>query len=380
MNIRISKSQLNESIQHALKAVTSKTTIPILSGIKLDAGSHGLILTGSDTDISIQSFLEPEKDGQSVVEVIRPGSIVLPARFFSEIVKKLPSDEVEIELKENHQTTIRSGSSEIQIMGMDPEEYPLLPELDENQMIRIYSDLLKIMIRQTSFAVSTNESTPILTGVLWSLTQNGLKFTGCDRHRLATREANIELDPRPQFHNIVISGRTLNELSKLLPDQNTLIEIVVEENQILAKIGHILFYSRILDGAYPDTSKLIPASFQTEIVVETKALADAIDRAYLLSREDKTNIVKMIMNEDKTLEISSSSTELGKLTETIPTDKLEGQLLKISFNSKYMLDALKAMDSERIHIGFTGAMQPIIIKPVDYSGLLQLILPYRTTG
>ncbi|MCL6458156.1 MAG: DNA polymerase III subunit beta, partial [Gorillibacterium sp.] len=306
------------------------------------------------------------------------GSIVLPAKFFGEIMRKMPSQEIEIEVKPPFQATIRSGTSEIQLMGLDPEEYPQLPQVEEKKMISIASDLLKTMIRQTSFAVSTSESTPILTGVLWNLNKDGLKFLSCDRHRLAQRETPLMTEESQHFYNIVISGKTLNELSKILPDQNAITDIVVSDNQLLFRMNNLLFFSRILEGTYPDTSKLIPQNFQTELVVNGKQLTEAIDRAYLLSREEKTNIVKLIMNEDQTIEISSSSSELGRVTETIPVDKLTGELLKISFNSKYMLEALRVIDTESIRLGFTGAMSPIIIEPLGETKLLQLILPYRT--
>lgn len=380
MKLTILKDYLTESIQHVSKAISSKTTIPILTGIKIDATTSGVTLTASDTDISIQSFTPNENEEIEIIELYQPGSVVLPAKFFMEIIRKLPSQKIEIEVRDHFQTIIRSGSSEIQIMGLDPEEYPLLPQLEESKMIQIPSDLLKTMIKQTSFAVSTNETTPILTGVLWHVQDGKLKFIACDRHRLASREISLDLDVAQSFHNIVISGRTLNELSKILPDQNTLIDILVSDNQVLFKMNSILFYSRILDGTYPDTSKLIPQLFQTELVVNTKELADAIDRAYLLSREDKTNIVKLVMLEDETIEISSSSSELGKVTEQLSLQSFKGERLRISFNSKYMLDALKVMDSDYIHIGFTGSMQPIIIKPEDQANILQLILPYRTTN
>ena len=242
------------------------------------------------------------------------------------------------------------------------------------------SEILRAMIKQTSFAVSTTETTPILTGVLWGLADNKLKLVACDRHRLATREVVLETAEEQQFNNIVIAGKTLNELNKILPENNTLIDIVVSDNQILFKLHNILFYTRILDGTYPDTSKLIPQNFQTELVINTKQFIDSIDRAYLLSREDKTNIVRMIMKENQMIEISSSSSELGKITESIPANHITGDLLRISFNSKYMLDALKVLDSEYIRMGFTGAMSPIIILPEDGVNMLQLILPYRTTN
>jgi len=380
MKLTILKDHLIESIGHVSKAISSRTTIPILTGIKIDATLSGVTLTASDTDISIQSFTPTENGNIKIIDLFQAGSVVLPAKFFVEIIRKLPSQNIEIEVGQHFQTTIRSGSSEIQIMGLDPDEYPLLPEIEENKMIRLPSDLLKTMIKQTSYAVSTNESTPILTGVLWNISGNNLKFIGCDRHRLASREVTIDNDAAANLQNIVISGRTLNELSKILPDQNSLIDIVISDNQVLFKIHSILFYTRILDGTYPDTSKLIPQSYQTELVVPTKELAEAIDRAYLLSKEDKTNIVKMIMREDQTIEISSSSSELGKVTEQIELQSIKGDLLRISFNSKYMLDALKVLDSDYIHIGFTGAMQPIIMKPEDTTNIIQLILPYRTTN
>ncbi|MDB5055692.1 MAG: dnaN [Bacilli bacterium] len=380
MKLIILKHQLNEAIQHVSKAISSRTTIPILNGIKIDASSQGVTLTASDTDISIQCFVPLEENNLQIIQIFRPGSVVLPAKFFMEIIKKLPVEEIEIETQSNFQTIIRSGSSEIQMVGLDAEEYPLLPRIEQNKMITMASDLLKSMIKQTAFAVSTTETTPILTGVLWGLADQKLRLVACDRHRLATRETNMETSEDQQFNNIVISGKTLNELNKILPDQNSLVDIVVSDNQVLFKMQKILFYSRILDGTYPDTSKLIPHNFQTELVVNARKFTDAIDRAYLLSREDKTNIVKMIMQEDKTLEISSSSSELGKVTEMIETDQITGELLKISFNSKYMLEALKVLDSEFIRLGFTGAMSPIIIKPEDGMNILQLILPYRTTN
>lgn len=380
MKLTVLKEYLNESIQHVSKAISSKTTIPILTGIKIDVDTTGMTLTASDTDISIQSFIPMEKNEIQVIDLKQPGSVVLPSKFFVEIIRKLPAQHIEIEVKDQFQTTIRSGSSEIQLVGLDPEEYPIMPGIEENKSIQIPSDLLKTMIKQTSFSVSTNEATPILTGILWTIAGGKLKFTACDRHRLASRETNIDTDPDFTLNNVSISGKTLNELSKILPDQNTLIDIVFAENQVLFKMSNILFYTRILDGTYPDTSKLIPQTFQTELVVNTQQLSDAIDRAYLLSREEKTNIVRLVMREDSTIEISSSSSELGKVTEELNTYSLTGELLRISFNSKYMLDALKVMDSEKIVIGFTGAMQPIILRPEEDHGLLQLILPYRTTG
>ncbi len=379
MKLTILRGDLNEAIQHVSKAVASRTTIPILSGIKVDAGYNGVTLTASDTDISIQSFIPLETQEKTIVTVERTGSVVLPAKFFVEIVKKLPHEEVHIEVGERFQTLIRSGATEIQLVGLDPEEFPILPSIQEDQVVTIPGDLLRDMIRQTVFAVTTNESTPILTGVLWNLQDGNYKFVATDRHRLASRTATVNAGD-VRFSNIVISGKTLNELAKIVPDQNVNVDIVVADNQVLFKLGNVLFYSRMLDGTYPDTSKIIPQSFKTELILNTKQLSEAIDRAYLLSREEKTNIVRLTTTETGGIEISSSSSELGKVTEQLDVTELRGEPLKIAFNSKYMIDVLKVLDSEELFIGFTGAMSPIIIKPRDHEHSLFLILPYRTTN
>lgn len=380
MKLNITKTELNEAIQHVSRAISPRTTIPILAGIKIDAHADGLTLTASDTDISIQSFIPISKDDRDIVELERAGSVVLPAKFFVEIVRKLPEEQVELEVYEGFRTMIRSGATEIQLHGLDPEEFPVLPVLDESRLFSISSDLLKTMIRQTVFAVSANESTPILTGVLWTLEDNVLRFVATDRHRLASRRVQLDNGDGLTFKNVVISGKTMNELAKLIPEQDTTIDIVVSENQVLFKMDSILFYSRVLDGMYPDTTRIIPEQFKTEIVVETKRLLDAMDRAYLLSREEKTNIVNLNTEENETIVISSSLSELGRITEQCAVEHLQGESLKISFNAKYMLDALKVIDSDQIYLGFNGAMSPILVRPVDDNRLLNLVLPYRTSG
>jgi len=379
MEFTILRNELNEAIQHVAKAVASRTTIPILSGIKVDASFSGITLTASDTDISIQSFIPTETASKTIATVKKPGSVVLTAKFFVEIVKKLPHEEVHIEVGDRFQTMITSGATEIQLVGLDPEEFPVLPSVQEDQVVSIPGDLLRDMIRQTVFAVTTNESTPILTGVLWNLHDGVYKFVATDRHRLASRTAPVDASD-VRFSNIVISGKTLNELAKIVPDQNVMVDIVVAENQVLFKLGNVLFYSRMLDGTYPDTSKIIPQSFKTELVLNTKLLSDSIDRAYLLSREEKTNIVRLTTTESGGIEISSSSSELGKVTEQLGVVDMRGEPLKIAFNSKYMLDVLKVIDSEELFIGFNGSMSPIIIRPNDHDNSLHLILPYRTTN
>jgi DNA polymerase-3 subunit beta len=275
---------------------------------------------------------------------------------------------------------IRSGSTDIQMVGLDPEEFPVLPSIEQGDVLQIHGDLLKSIIRQTIFAASTSEQTAILTGALVNFQDQQLRFVATDRHRLAYRTAKVDSNPELRFSNIVLSSKTLNELSRLIPDASALVDMVVADNQALFKIGNVLFYSRLLDGIYPDTSKIIPQSFKTELIVDTKKITDAIDRAYLMSREEKTNIVRLVTLDNGGIEVSSSSSELGRVTEQLEAFSMEGDPLRIAFNSKYMLDVLKIIDSEQLNIQFNGAMSPIIIRPVDHPHSTYVILPYRTTG
>lgn len=380
VKLTIAKNELNHAIQNVAKAISARPAIPILGGIKIDVNHQCVTLTASDTDISIQSFIPVEQDGKIIAEIEKPGSVVLPAKFVVEIVKKLPSDQVSIEVSNLFQTLIRSGSTEIQMVGLDPEDFPILPSIEQNEILAVPGDLIKSMIRQTILAASTSEQTPILTGVLWNLQQGQLKFVATDRHRLASRHTQVDASEQLRFSNIVIAAKTLNELYKLIPDTSEPVDIVVADNQVLFKLDQIMFYTRILDGIYPDTSKIIPSSYETEVVLDTKNLMDAMDRAYLMSREEKTNIVRVTTLDNGMIEISSSSTELGRVTEQIEVIDYKGDPLRIAFNSKYMLDVLKVIDSEKIVIGFTGAMRPIIIRPVDHDFSTYIILPYRTTG
>lgn len=380
MKFSILRNRLIESVQDVSKAITSRTTIPILTGIKITASEEGITFTGSDSDISIESFVPKEEDGDEIAVIQQTGGIVLQAKIFGELVKKLPMDIVEIEVVNQFQTIIRSGKSNFNLNGLDAEEYPHLPQITEDKVIRIPADILKNLIRQTVFAVSTAETRPILTGVNWSIKGNRLNCIATDSHRLAQRTAEIETAADAEY-NIVIPGKSLNELNKILPDSNEPVGIVITDNQVLFKAKHLLFFSRLLEGNYPDTSRLIPTDGKTEIVVNTKEFLQAIDRASLLAKEGQNaNVVKLSSVTDipGTIEITSNSPEIGKVTDRVNCKSIEGEELKISFSSKYMMDALRALEGTEITIRFTGAMRPFIIRPVHDDTTLQLILPVRT--
>lgn len=371
------RDQLVASILNVMKAISQRTAIPILTGMKIEAKKSGLILTGSDSDISIEAYIPSEEDGTIFVEEIEEGSVVLNAQYFSDIIRKLPENTVMIEADSQLNVTIQSGKSVFKLNGQDAEEYPQLPTLQAEHSFEIQADLLKTLIKQTAFAVSTMETRPILTGVNLTLKDGLLNFTATDSHRLASRDIHIK-NTKLEFSNVVIPGKSLNELNKILDDTEDMIEISVANNQILFRTKQFNFLSRLLDGNYPETSRLIPDQSKTTITVQTKSLQNTIDRASLLAKNESNNVVRLTTKDQQTIEITSKSPEIGKVAEDVMVESIEGEELNISFSSKYILDALKTMDADEINIQFTGAMRPFIIRPQTDEPILQLILPVRT--
>ncbi|WP_373894386.1 DNA polymerase III subunit beta [Virgibacillus sp. CBA3643] len=376
MKFIIRRDQLIASVQDVMKAISSRTVIPILTGIKIDAKKHGITLTGSDSDISIESYIPAEQDEKVNIEVVEEGSIVLQSKYFPDIVRKLPEKNVEIE-SNDLKLTIRSGKVEFNLNGQDAEEYPQLPALQTDESFEMPTDLLKSLTKQTVFAVSTMETRPILTGVHIKLNNNTLTFTATDSHRLASREIPVN-ETSVEFSNIVVPGKSLTELNKILGDTPEPVEISVTNNQILFRTKHLKFMSRLLDGNYPQTSRLIPDQSKTVLYVKTKELLNTIDRASLLAKEERNNVVKLTTAGNHLVEITSNSPEVGTVAEEINVQSIEGEELKISFSSKYMIDALKAIEYDDVKIEFTGAMRPFIIRPANEDPILQLILPVRT--
>ncbi|UCZ53255.1 DNA polymerase III subunit beta [Bacillus shivajii] len=379
MKFKIQRDQFVQSVQHVTKAISSRTTIPILTGVKIDATEEGVTLTGSDSDISIESFIPAIDGDEQNVEIEEEGSIVLQAKFFAEIVKKLPQDTIELNVSDQFTTTLKSGASVFNLNGLDPEEYPRLPQIEEENTFKLRTDLLKNIIRQTVFAVSTVETRPILTGVNWEIEDGRLTCTATDSHRLAMRYAQIETNGTDiSFSNVVIPGKSLNELNKILDESEEWVDIIVTDNQILFKAKNLLFFSRLLDGNYPATSNMIPNHSKTGVKLDSKGFMQAIERSLLLSKEGKNNVVNLKTLDQGHLEITSVTPEVGKVTEDIESIEFSGEELRISFNGKNIIDALKVIDSTEIHIDFTGAMSPFVLKPTEHENMLHLFSPVRT--
>ena len=373
MNFTISTSVLLNNLLVSQKALSTKTPAPYLQGIKLEVYQNEIVLITSNSDISIKISIKDES-----LHIESGGDILIPGKFFVEILRKLEGDKVEFSVIDNNILRIIAGESDVTLNLLDVENYPELEFPISDEPIKLDSKLMKAIIKQTTFATSTIENRPILTGVNIHVEGEKLKAIATDSFRLSQKIITI---PKNQDNmNVVIPGRSLDELSKVL--ELNLDEILVHLNHksILFEYGNILFQSRLLEGNFPETSRLIPNEFPVIIKFNKDKLYTAVERASLLSsKEGSSSIVKLNLRSDNTVEITSNSPELGKVTEKVyPVDNVVGMPLKIAFSSKYFMDALKTFNSTEVYVKFTGEIRPFIIEGDEDQGVIQLILPVRT--
>lgn len=375
MKLTIKRTSLLQELQTVQRAISSKTTIPILTGVKIVLADEGLYLTGSNADISIESFLTKE-DEKAKMTIFKTGSIVLQARFLGEILRKLPEDIVTMEVLENNQISIVSGKADFIVNGQDAENYPHLPVIDTKNQMEIPVHLLTKIINETGFAVSMHESRPILTGVHFILSEQKLLAVATDSHRLSQRI--IPIEQMVENFDIVIPGKSLQELSRSFVNEEEQVEISIMENQVLFKTKNMYFYSRLLEGNYPDTNRLIPATFNTEVEFYGPKLLSAIERASLLSHEGRNNIVRLSISPDSVI-LYGNSPEIGKVEESLNYEHITGDTLDISFNPDYMKDALRAFGEMNITIKFISPIRPFTLEPTEADvNFIQLITPVRT--
>ncbi len=371
MKFTIEKNLLLENLSNVARAVSTKQIIPVLSGIKFDLNEEGLFLTASDSELTIRTFIE----NKLITKVDSLGSIIIQSKYILDIVRKMPSDLVNFELMDGYKIKIYTEGSQYDLNCLDPNEYPSLKLEESKNPLVINSTVFKSIINQTSFAISTQELRPLLTGINFKINGDVLECIATDSYRLAKK--NVKLDtPVDEEVNIVIPGKNIIELDKIIGEDEDM-EMHIFNNKVLFKYKNILFQTNLLSGTYPNTSNLIPTEF--DIIVNTK-LTDyysAIDRAALLTLGKDKNIVKMKIKDD-TMIINSYASEIGKVEEKLSIETSKDANIDISFSAKYMLEALKTMKDEDILILLNGEVKPIVIKSVKDESLIQLILPIKT--
>lgn len=370
MKFIIKKTILLENLVNTAKAISSKNLIPILTGIKFELKEEGLYLSASDSDISIRTFIPKE----NITEIITLGNVVISGKYIVEIIRKLPDKDIIIEVLDGYNTIIQTDGSEFNLNGIDPNEFPNLDLEETKNPIVLNPVVFRTIINQTFFATSLSETRPLLTGINFKLNGNMLEVIATDSYRLARKELDLKDDYENEF-NLVIPGKNLVELSRILDDDKENIYLHVFNNKVLFKYKNLIFLSRLISGTYPVSSNIIPNDFKIDIECNYNDLYDMIDRASLLTSDKDKNTIKLELK-DRELIISSNSPEIGKVEEKVSIDN--GDSVAISFSSKYMLDAIKSFNAEKIHILMNDDNTPIIVKSDSDTSLVQLVLPIKT--
>ncbi len=373
MRFEINKDKLIHNLLAAQKALSTKTPNPALQGIKLDVLKEKIVMTTSNSDISIKIDIDDPS-----LSVEEPGAALIPGKYFIEIIRKLDGQTVAFSLAEENMLQIEADRSNITLNVLEIDDYPNLVFKEKEDFIKMNVRTLKTLIRQTAFATSTIENRPILTGVHLQIEGDEMTAVATDSYRLSKK--TLKLEGSYDKMSVIIPGKSLEELMKILENNAADIEIHFDQSRVLFKYENTLFLSRLLEGNYPETSKLIPQEFPVRIKFNKEALSVAIERASLLSIRDGHNaIVKLALKSDDSVEISSNAPEIGRVREELyPVDEVTGSPINIAFSSRYLLDALKAFASSEITINFTGEIRPFVMTGEYDENMLQLILPVKT--
>ena len=362
MKIVCSKSNLVKGVNIVSKAVPSKTTMPILECILIDANMDVIKLTSNDMELGIQTEIEGE--------IIKHGMIAIDAKIFSEIVRKLPDNDVIIETDENLQTTITCEKAKFNISGKSGEDFAYLPIIEKNETIVVSQFTLKEVIGQTIFSIADNESNKLMTGELFEIHDNILRVVSLDGHILSIRK--IELKQQYSDKKIVVPGKTLMEVSKILSGEaESEVCMYFTNNHIVFEFDRTVVVSRLIEGEYFKIDQMLSNDYETKVKINKKELLNCIDRATLLVKEgDKKPIIINIGDEIMELKIKS---QLGSMNEDIVINK-EGKDLMIGFNPKFLIDALRVIDDEEVDLYLMNAKAPCFIKDED-ENYIYLILP-----
>lgn len=363
MHFKCEKSILQEGISTVQKAITGKSNLPILNGILIKAHENELILTGCDIDLSIETKLKSD--------VIEEGSVVIDAKIFGEIIRKLPNDTIHINTIDNKSIEILCQKSKFNLIHMKADDFPELPNINENMIFSIPQRILKNMIKGTIFATAQDETRPILTGVLFEIKDKNLNLVALDGYRLALKSENLDTD---NVISAVIPGKTLNEVSKILEEQEGDVHITFTPNHILFSFEETKVISRLLEGEFIKYNSIIPEEYNLKIISKRTDLLNCIERASLMAKDGNTNLIKLEI-EDENIIITSNS-QLGMVREELSII-LQGEPLQIAFNSKYLIDVLKIMEEEEIVMELSSSVSPCIIKNKEINNCTYLILPVR---
>lgn len=367
MKFTCRKEDICSAISNVSKAVSPKSTIAALEGIKVRLTENTLELTGYDLEIGITTYIECDSENS--------GEVVLNSRLFSEITRRMPSETITYDIDDNLNMKIYGGNAEYQISAISAEEYPALPEIERENPICINQQTLKSMINQTNYATSMNDAKPILTGELFDIEDGGINMVAIDGFRLAIRYEKISCD---ENHYFVVPSKALLEAARIIRDESESdCEIYVNKKHILFDINGYRIFTRLLEGEFHNYKNSVPTEFKTEVTVKTSDITHCLERCSLLLNEKNKAPVRCIF-ENGEIKISCK-TGIGRLDDSIPAE-IDGERVVIGFNNKYLLDAFRAADSDKVRIQMTGANRAVKIVPFKGESFKFIVMPVQIKG
>lgn len=364
MKLTCEKTKLVEALSNVQRAVSQKSTIAALEGILITATNSELKLCGFNTELGITTVIP--------AIVTDSGTLVLNAKLLTEIVRKLPGDVLEIYVEDNLKTTVTCGQSKFELIGLDAEEFPSLPSVEDAMSLEVSVEMLRSMIRQTIFSVSESDTKPIHTGTLFEIRDKALTLVSVDGYRLALRKEPIKEDLELNF---VVPGKTLREVLRVMPDDNETVKISAGMTHIVFSVGDYTVVSRLLDGEFLDYHSTIPKKREIEVMVKTNDFAESIERVSLLITDRLKSPVKCLFSKNHIH--LSCRTSIGKADDEIPSTSTSDEELEIAFNNKYMTDALKNSETDEIKITLNGPLSPIMLTNKDEKSFVFIVLPVR---
>ena len=367
MKLVFTKSNLNKAVGIVMKAVPTRTTMNILECILIDATTNEIKFTGNDMELGIETIVEGE--------IIEKGKVAIDAKLFSEIVRKLPDNDITLTTDSNNNALITCEKSKFNIAGKSGDDFSYLPAIIKDKMITLSQFQLKEVINQTIFSIAINDNNKMMTGELFEVNEGTLKVVGLDGHRIAIR--NINLEGRADDVRVVIPGKTLQEISKILnADAESFVNIYFTNNHVLFEFDQTHVVSRLIEGDYFKISQMLSNDYETKVSINKKEFLDSIDRANLLIREgDKKPIIINILNGLLQVNVNSA---IGALNEDIDIDK-EGKDIMIGFNPKFLMDALRVIDDENVTMYLVNHKSPCFIRDKE-ENYIYLILPVNFTA
>ena len=372
MKFTIERKYLYSKLSIAARAISVFSPLPALSGIHIDVKEDRIVLTGSDSDVSIRTIIEPSEMNQLQIE--STGSIVMESKYLLEIVRKIDSTIIEFELKDFELVRIKSQNGEFHLNGISADQYPGIDFSKPNDHIRLTQFQLHQIVVQTTFAFGDNNSQrPVLNGVNFLIKDNNLYCSGTDSYRLARKKIYIENAP---ICNVNIPAKSLSEVEKSLEENIEIIDIFIDDKKAQFVFGNTIFQTPLLDGAFPDVSQIIPTDCVASLEVNASEISHVVDRTNFI-RNDKIHLIKMECSE-QLVRIKTNSTEIGSSDEVLTDCIYKGIPLSITCNGTFLLDAIRACQSEKVLIEFSGEMRPIRITNPQDESVVMVNVPVRS--